>query len=149
MTRNLSMAAGWLAAMVYGMALLAMLRPARSVAVMVSVAAPGAVVAGMASDTELAMGNEAKHGRFVHLYINGLYWGLYDLTERPEATWAAQTWGGTTDDYDVIANGVIAPVTGSVFKEWSVYRPNRSKIALASKRHEGSRHSRRRAPRTA
>jgi len=29
-------------------------------------------------------GGDAPHGKFVHLYINGLYWGLYDAHERPD-----------------------------------------------------------------
>ena len=24
------------------------------------------------------------HGTFVHLYLNGFYWGLYNLAERPD-----------------------------------------------------------------
>jgi hypothetical protein len=30
-----------------------------------------------------AMGYPSARGRFVHLYLNGLYWGVYDLCESP------------------------------------------------------------------
>jgi hypothetical protein len=34
----------------------------------------------------LAMGYPSARGIFVHLYLNGLYWGLYNLCERPSAS---------------------------------------------------------------
>lgn len=51
-------------------------------------------------DTYAAMGHLSAHGRFVHLYLNGLYWGLYNLTERPDEHFAAQHLGGKSKDYD-------------------------------------------------
>ncbi len=52
--------------------------------------------------TQLAMGDLSTHSRFVHLYINGQYWGLYQIEERPDASFAAAYLGGSKDDYDVI-----------------------------------------------
>lgn len=44
---------------------------------------------------------------FVHLYLNGVYWGLYDLSERPDAAFAATYFGGIEDDWDALNdNGV-------------------------------------------
>lgn len=51
---------------------------------------------------QLDMGNTGSHVRYVHLYLNGRYWGLYDLDERPEASFAETYLGGDNDDYDVI-----------------------------------------------
>jgi hypothetical protein len=51
-------------------------------------------------DTHRAMGYPAARGVFVHLYLNGLYWGLYNLTERPDATFVAGRQGGSRKDYD-------------------------------------------------
>ncbi|MBI3414055.1 MAG: CotH kinase family protein [Verrucomicrobia bacterium] len=51
-------------------------------------------------DTQLAMGHPAARGRFVQLYLNGLYWGLYNLCERPGLAFAAAHFGGAKDDYD-------------------------------------------------
>jgi hypothetical protein len=39
------------------------------------------------------------HGRFVHLYLNGLYWGVYNLVERPDAEFAASYFGGDPEDW--------------------------------------------------
>ena len=54
------------------------------------------------NDSARAMGLVAGHNRFVHLFLNGLYWGLYDFAERPDADFAAAYFGGTENDYDVI-----------------------------------------------
>jgi hypothetical protein len=51
-------------------------------------------------DTYAAMGRPSARGRFVHLYLNGLYWGLYNLTERPDEHFAADHFGGKAEDYD-------------------------------------------------
>jgi hypothetical protein len=48
------------------------------------------------------MGWAAGHTRFVHLFLNGIYWGIYDFTERPDAKFAADYLGGKPEDYDVI-----------------------------------------------
>ena len=56
----------------------------------------------VASNTQLALGSTACHGRPFHLYLNGLYWGLYWMHERPDAAFAASYLGGNKDDYDVI-----------------------------------------------
>lgn len=51
-------------------------------------------------DSHRAMGWLAGHSRFVHLYLNGLYWGIYDVAERPDATFAANYLGGKKEDYE-------------------------------------------------
>ena len=53
-------------------------------------------------DTHRAMGWIAGHNRYLHLFLNGLYWGIYDATERPDASFAAAYFGGSRKDYDVI-----------------------------------------------
>jgi hypothetical protein len=53
-------------------------------------------------DSHRAMGWVAPHNRYVHLFLNGLYWGVYDFTERPDANFAAAYLGGSNQDYDVI-----------------------------------------------
>ena len=49
-------------------------------------------------DTQLAMKQPSTRGRFVHLYLNGNYWGLYQIQERAEADFAARYFGGTDDE---------------------------------------------------
>ena len=48
----------------------------------------------------LAMGYPSARGRFVHLYLNGLYWGVYNLCERPSASFLAANQGGSPKDFD-------------------------------------------------
>lgn len=52
-------------------------------------------------DTLAEMGHLSARGRFVHLYLNGLYWGLYNLVERPDGPFIAAHLGGSPRDYDV------------------------------------------------
>jgi hypothetical protein len=51
-------------------------------------------------ETQADLGHPAVRGRFVHLYLNGLYWGIYNLTERPNENFAADHFGGKPGDYD-------------------------------------------------
>ncbi|MEJ2704791.1 MAG: CotH kinase family protein, partial [Sedimentisphaerales bacterium] len=65
------------------------------------------------SDIQNAMGGYGTHGRHVHLYLNGLYWGLYWLHERPDEHFAASYFGGRDDDYDVLKHTSGTVVSGS------------------------------------
>lgn len=47
------------------------------------------------------MGQAVSHGTFVHLYVNGLYWGLYNPVERPDNAFCASYYGGSKEDWDV------------------------------------------------
>jgi hypothetical protein len=53
-------------------------------------------------DTVRDMEHLTPYGRPVQVYINGLYWGLYIMTERPDEHFVADHLGGDTDDYDVL-----------------------------------------------
>jgi len=53
-------------------------------------------------DIQGLMGQEYARGRYYHLYLNGMYWGLFQTDERPEASFAASYLGGDKDDYDVV-----------------------------------------------
>jgi hypothetical protein len=55
-----------------------------------------------ARDTQLALGRPATRGNSYHLYINGVYWGVYNTEERPEANFAASYFGGAPEEYDVV-----------------------------------------------
>ena len=39
-------------------------------------------------DTQQAMGRLTSHQNYTHLYINGLYWGMYHNFERPNASFS-------------------------------------------------------------
>ena len=55
-----------------------------------------------AKATQLAMGQPSGHGLYVHLYLNGIYWGLYNPTERIDREFAESYLGGGAMDYDII-----------------------------------------------
>ena len=52
-------------------------------------------------DTYREMGRLSARGRFVHLFLNGLYWGVYNLVERPGAPFMAEHLGGKETGFDV------------------------------------------------
>ncbi len=51
--------------------------------------------------SQLAMSGYAARGTFVHLYLNGLYWGVYNAVERPDQWFMASYFGGDEDDWFV------------------------------------------------
>lgn len=53
-------------------------------------------------DTQRDMGQPYTRSRYYHLYLNGMYWGLYQTQERSEARYAADYLGGSKEDYDVV-----------------------------------------------
>lgn len=60
-----------------------------------------------ASQSQLALGHPASHHTRVHLYINGVYWGLYTPVERPDDSFAATYFGGDKDDWDALNSGAV------------------------------------------
>ena len=53
-------------------------------------------------DTQRDMGQPYTRSRYYHLYLNGMYWGLFQTQERSEARFASDYLGGNAEDYDVI-----------------------------------------------
>lgn len=53
----------------------------------------------LARDSQIAMSGYGSHGTFVHLYLNGLYWGLYNIVERPDAFFTSIYFGGEKKDW--------------------------------------------------
>ncbi|MBO7584588.1 MAG: CotH kinase family protein, partial [Bacteroidales bacterium] len=49
-----------------------------------------------------ALGMPYSRGRHVHVLINGMYWGIYSLSERIDENFCKSHFGGKKDDYDVI-----------------------------------------------
>lgn len=56
------------------------------------------------------MGHAAVDALHVHLFLNGMYWGLYNVAERIDDQYGKSHFGGKKSDYDVIkveeSNGV-------------------------------------------
>ena len=61
--------------------------------------------------TQSAMGYLSPHTRFMHFFVNGLYWGMYNPTERPDGSFAESYIGGKKENYDVIKGGYGAGAT--------------------------------------
>ena len=60
--------------------------------------------------SQLAMGQPSSHGTWVHLYLNGLYWGIYNPSERPDASFMASYFGGSKEEYDSVKHtGLCGP----------------------------------------
>jgi len=57
------------------------------------------------NDLFMALGNTGVHGRWTHLYLNGLYWGIYHIHERPDQDFMEAYFGGKDADYDAINAG--------------------------------------------
>ncbi len=53
-------------------------------------------------DSQKDMNVPYTRSRYYHLYLNGLYWGLFQTQERGEANFAESYFGGDKDEYDVI-----------------------------------------------
>lgn len=53
-------------------------------------------------DTQRDLGQPYNRSRYYHLFINGIYWGLYQTEERLDENYAESYAGGDADDYDVI-----------------------------------------------
>jgi hypothetical protein len=66
-------------------------------------------------DTMLEMGGVACHSRLAHLFINGLYFGIYDLTEDPSSAFGENFLGGQKEDYDVYDQGVLAEGSSTIY----------------------------------
>jgi hypothetical protein len=48
------------------------------------------------------MGQYAARSKFVHLYLNGMYWGMYNLSEQMDENSMRDNLGGSASDYDIL-----------------------------------------------
>ena len=71
-----------------------------------------------AKEVQLAMGDPATHRRFVHLFLNGYYWGLYEISEKINNDFAQAYLGGKDEDYDVVGDhNEVIDGTRDVYKK--------------------------------
>ena len=63
------------------------------------------------ADLQNQMGGWSQHGRPVHLFIEGMYWGMYILHEQPDEHFEESYQGGDSDDWDIFKHGYS---TGSI-----------------------------------
>lgn len=66
-----------------------------------------------AANLHNSMGGYSPHGRHVHLFLNGIYWGIHTLHERPDDNFAAAYLGGANEDYDSLKHNPGNVLQGS------------------------------------
>jgi hypothetical protein len=58
-------------------------------------------------DLQRELGQPYTRSRYYHLYLNGVYWGLFQSQERAEAAFANTYFGGDKEEYDVIKSNKL------------------------------------------
>ncbi|MBP5393962.1 MAG: CotH kinase family protein [Bacteroidaceae bacterium] len=53
-------------------------------------------------ETQAKMGDPASKGQYVHLFLNGLYWGMYNLCERVSDDFCAQHFESVEEEWDIV-----------------------------------------------
>ncbi|NIW92254.1 MAG: hypothetical protein GWN20_04970, partial [Phycisphaerae bacterium] len=69
--------------------------------------------------SQLAMDQLGLSGTFVHLYLNGLYWGLYNPVERCNADFGSSYLGGEKEEYDAL-NSYPRNVVDGTADAWTI-----------------------------
>ena len=73
-------------------------------------------------DTQRDMGSPYTRSRPYHLFVDGVYWGLFQTQERPEARFAVSYFGGSVEDYDVVKmaadEGNVIEATDGNLEAW-------------------------------
>ncbi len=82
-----------------------------------------------AKNTQLDLGHPSAHERFVHLYINGLYWGVYNISEKLTNDFMSEYLKGKEDEFDVIKDH--GGIVDGYWSSWSKLY-NLAKSGLAS-----------------
>ncbi len=71
-----------------------------------------------AKDSMGSMGHPTAGSTFVHLYLNGTYWGLYNPTERPDGGFGEEHFGGGEEDYDSLNRRFSVEVLSGSKTHW-------------------------------
>lgn len=67
-----------------------------------------------AKNLQLLMKDDAGHERFVHLYLDGVYWGIYNITEQLDAVYMADYLKGSQAEFDIIKGGDTSAADGNM-----------------------------------
>ncbi len=75
--------------------------------------------------SQLAMGQISSHSLHAHLYVNGQYWGLFNVDERPEAKFGATYFGGDPVNFDTVKIdpdiGYVVEATDGTLTAWDQF----------------------------
>jgi hypothetical protein len=75
---------------------------------------------GWHREIQRQMGHNSIHGQWVHLYLNGLYWGIYEVVERPNASFAASYEGGKKEQYDCVSSETLRDGTVEAWETMNI-----------------------------
>lgn len=83
------------------------------------------------------MGHPHSRGLYVHLYINGLYWGLYNVAERIDDYYCSSNFGGSKAQYDVIKveedhSGHSIEASDGTLEAWNAMKDQITKAATSN-----------------
>ena len=79
-------------------------------------------------ESQLAMGHVAPHGRFAHLYMNGVYEGQYHVRERFNAAMMASYFGGEEEDYEALNAGTAIDGSGAAWAAVVAHRDSYEEV---------------------
>ena len=65
------------------------------------------------------MGYAVSDGLYVNVFLNGLYWGLYNLSERIDDDYCKYHFGGLKSDYDVIKREDYLEASEGTLDKWN------------------------------
>ena len=65
------------------------------------------------------MGYSTSDGLYVNVFINGLYWGLYNLSERIDDNYCKYHFGGLKADYDVVKREDYLEAAEGTLDKWN------------------------------
>jgi hypothetical protein len=65
------------------------------------------------------MGYHTSDGLYVNVFINGLYWGLYNLSERIDDDYCKYHFGGLKSDYDVVKREDYLEAAEGTLDKWN------------------------------
>lgn len=85
----------------------------------------------LASDMQNKMGWNSFHGIYVNLFINGLYWGMYDLHERPDEDFMEEYLDAPKEEFDIIKHNPNTVVHGSNVSYFEMLETARKGLSTA------------------
>lgn len=75
-----------------------------------------------AKATQLDMGQPSGHEKFIHLYLNGLYWGVYNIAEEYDKDFMESYYPGGEDDFDVVKEKETTTPSDGTMDAWNALK---------------------------
>lgn len=90
----------------------------------------------------LLLNQPASHGRAVHLYLNGQYWGMYNMVERPDQSFGEAYLGAEKYNWNGINSGTPINTDGDTYRrnrtrdDWNDFRDLTEEVRDAATQEE-------------